>query len=298
MTDEEYQVVSGEGDKASREYGWKVGFGLQQTDGLTPSRYALGVAQEHIDGRISYAQASQQLREYHQNNPGQEPHREADLVAQRISEMLQTRTFALSPGALQGIHKRLFEGVFNAAWVGVWRSVNITKSDPVLNGASVSYSDYGNIEATLDYDFAQERRQIDAYADMGDKATADGVFSFISGIWQIHPFREGNTRTCAVFAIQYLRFLSFDIDKRPFEQHATYLRNALALASASSRQLRTMQPLRAFETATLFDPSISLPELRTHKDVPEPDAQSTTDVFGIGYESGEINGPSESGWAK
>lgn len=33
--------------------------------------------------------------------------------------------------------------------------------------------------------------------------------SFISGLWQIHIFGEGNTRTTVVFFIKYLRMLGF-----------------------------------------------------------------------------------------
>jgi hypothetical protein len=54
---------------------------------------------------------------------------------------------------------------------------------------------------------------------------------FISGIWQIHPFREGNTRTTAVFAIKYLRAMGFTVSNDLFAEHSWYFRNALVRAN-------------------------------------------------------------------
>lgn len=59
---------------------------------------------------------------------------------------------------------------------------------------------------------------------------------FISGIWQIHPFREGNTRTVAVFLIQYLRGLGLDINYQPFQDNSRFLRDALVLDNANLSQ--------------------------------------------------------------
>ncbi len=54
---------------------------------------------------------------------------------------------------------------------------------------------------------------------------------FVSGIWQTHPFREGNTRTTAVFTIKYLQSIGFKADNQLFEQHSWYFRNALVRAN-------------------------------------------------------------------
>ena len=55
---------------------------------------------------------------------------------------------------------------------------------------------------------------------------------FVSGIWQIHPFGEGNTRTVTVFMIKYLRSLGFEVDNSPFKENARYFRDALVLDNA------------------------------------------------------------------
>ncbi|KFI90854.1 cell filamentation protein Fic-related protein [Bifidobacterium saguini DSM 23967] len=257
-----YQVPDPNGTRRSREYGWSVGFGLQRADGLTPSEYAYDVARRQVNGDISYNQAALEIAGYHIDHPEQAEHFEADIVSQRISELLQTTAFAFSSGALRMIHKRLFKGVLPREWTGEWRYENITKSEPVLHGETVQYSDYMWIEPTLDYDFSEEKKRQGGYQRTDRRQVADSVFSFLSGIWQIHPFREGNTRATAAFGILYLRFLGFDVGDEPFVRHSQYLRDALALANVSDPASRDDGPLHDFTQALLFDPSIRLASLR------------------------------------
>ena len=54
---------------------------------------------------------------------------------------------------------------------------------------------------------------------------------FVSRLWQIHVFGEGNTRTTAVFFIKYLRTLGFDATNDIFAENAWYFRNALVSAN-------------------------------------------------------------------
>ena len=61
--------------------------------------------------------------------------------------------------------------------------------------------------------------------------TITHIAKFISGVWQIHAFGEGNTRTTAVFTIKYLRTFGFDISNEAFANHSWYFRNALVRAN-------------------------------------------------------------------
>ena len=54
---------------------------------------------------------------------------------------------------------------------------------------------------------------------------------FVSRLWQIHIFGEGNTRTTAVFFIKYLRTLGFDATNDIFAENAWYFRNAMVRAN-------------------------------------------------------------------
>ena len=214
---------------------WQIGFGLQKVDNLVPSAYMESLAEKQSRGELTYEQVYEDATAYHHTIDASTE--EADLVSLRIVELLSRRGFSFSPAALLAIHKELFQDIFEASIpVGQFRQTNITKNEPVLNGESVVYSDFSMIQMTLDYDFNQEKQV--SYATLTQADMVKQIQRFISGIWQIHPFREGNTRTVTVFLIQYLREFGFDIDNTPFQQHAKYFRDALVLDNAKILQRR------------------------------------------------------------
>lgn len=134
--------------------------------------------------------------------------------------------------------------------VGKYREINITKEEDVLKGKSVLYSDYFMISDTIDYDFRQEK--LVNYEKMDVRTRAESIMRFISNIWQIHPFRQGNTRTCAVFMIMYLKSFGFDIDNEPFKNHSKFFKDALVIANAPN-ELKTNKYLEMFLGNILFD---------------------------------------------
>lgn len=81
----------------------------------------------------------------------------------------------------------------------------------------------------IDYDLEQERAY--SYKGKSQDEMIGHLTRFVSGLWQIHAFGEGNTRTTAVFTIQYLRSLGFDVNNDPFARHSWYFRNALVRAN-------------------------------------------------------------------
>jgi fido (protein-threonine AMPylation protein) len=256
-----YRVIGSEGTPQTRRDGWEIGFGLQSADGLQPSGYAKEIAQENISGKLDYKAVSESLAQYHAANPSQHQHEEADIVSAKISRLLQDPSFVFSPASLKAIHRFLFDGLYPQEWVGEWRTENIAKAEPALHGESVVYASSFMIEETLTYDFDQEKARRPRYVSMPRERTAEQVFDFISGVWQIHPFREGNTRTSAVFAIQYLRALGFTVDNAPFSENGQYFRDALVLANAPD-DYQDKAPLQAFIDAALFHPDRELVSLR------------------------------------
>lgn len=180
---------------------WQTAFGLQQVDGLKPSVYMEELAEKQARGDYSYEQVYEEITAYHQSTDDSTA--EADLVSLRIAELLSRSGFSFSPATLLTIHKELFQDIFDDSIpVGQFRQTNISKKEAVLNGESVIYADYPMIQATLDYDFQQEK--IFRYSGLSKETMVQHIQSFISGIWQIHPFREGNTRIITVFLIKYL----------------------------------------------------------------------------------------------
>lgn len=128
---------------------------------------------------------------------------------------------------ITSIHHRLFEGVFKFA--GRIRDYDITKREWVLRGDTVLYVNSEDIKMALEYDLEQERNFV--YAGLTHDQTVEHIAKFISGLWQIHPFGEGNTRTTAVFAIKYLRSIGFYVDNDLFANNSWYFRNALVRAN-------------------------------------------------------------------
>lgn len=231
MSDFDKYIRQGEPGQAEKARIWQTAIGLQDVDGLKPSEYLKETAQRHIEGDISIKDVQNLLNSYYESKAGraqaEERTEEADKVSAAITAILSEKTFTFSPDYFISIHRRLFTGIYKFA--GQIRDYNISKKEWVLDGASVLYSDSYMIRQTLDYDFAQER--VFSYAGISPADAVKHIAGFISGIWQIHAFGEGNTRTTAVFAIKYLRNFGFDIDNDLFEKHSWYFRNALVRAN-------------------------------------------------------------------
>lgn len=212
-----------------KAYAWQTAIGLQDVDKLSPSDYLVHTAKENIEGNITIEKAKQLIDDYYIENIKHLPGRteEADKVAVRIAEILSEDSFVFSPTQYISIHKRLFTGIYSHA--GKFRDYNISKKEWVLNGASVMYGGALELRDTLEYDFQIERDF--SYADLDMNEIIKHLALFVSRLWQIHIFGEGNTRTTAVFFIKYLRSLGFKATNEIFAKNAWYFRNALVRAN-------------------------------------------------------------------
>lgn len=222
--------------RSERAQSWKTAIGLQAVDGLKPSSYLLETARRHIEGDISIEEVKSLIDSYYQTQTSHTQDsamtEEADKVSANIAELLNEKTFTFSPMGYISIHRRIFNGVFKFA--GSLRDYNISKKEWVLRGDTVLYTSAAELRMTLDYDFAQEARF--DYRTLSPSEMIVHFARFISGLWQIHPFGEGNTRTTAVFAIKYLRSMGFDVNNDLFAAHSWYFRNALVRANYRNYQ--------------------------------------------------------------
>lgn len=237
MSEFDEYIRQGELGRSEKAVAWRAAIGLQDVDGLKPSAYLVDTARRHIEGDISIEQVKGLIDAYYQSREGRlsaEEYNteEADKVSARITELLQENTFAFNPEELKRIHRRLFQGTFKFA--GQFRTYNISKKEWVLDGASVLYNPFENLKETLEYDIAQERKF--DYANVSTDASIAHISTFIAGLWQIHPFGEGNTRTTAVFLIKYLRSFGFAINNDLFASNSWYFRNALVRANYFNRE--------------------------------------------------------------
>lgn len=226
-----------EPDKASKGYVWNTAIGLQAVDGLKPSKYLIATAIKNIEGEITIKEAQSLIDSYYEERPrhlsdDNERTEEADKVSTRIAEILSETAFSFNPNEYISIHRRLFQGIYKHA--GKVRDYNITKREWVLDGETVIYGSASELKATLEYDFSQEKSF--CYKGLTMDEIIRHLAVFVSRLWQIHIFGEGNTRTTAVFFIKYLRMLGFSATNDIFADNAWYFRNSLVRANYTNLQ--------------------------------------------------------------
>lgn len=222
-----------QGEPSQREKAsiWQAAIGLQAVDGLKTSEYLHEAARRHIEGEIGIDDVRELLKTYYQSRQVREPDdvemQEADKVSANITKVLSSKSFDFSANGLIALHRRIFDGVFKHA--GTVRDYDITKKEWVLEGDTVNYLNWEDLRRALDFDIEEERRF--SYKGLSNNELVEHVTRFVAGLWQIHPFGEGNTRTVAVFTILYLRHIGFDVNNDMFALHSWYFRNALVRAN-------------------------------------------------------------------
>ena len=224
-------IRQGEPAQRERADAWRVAIGLQAVDGLKTSEYLHQTARRNIEGEITIDEARELLKQYYVSKTTHDEDdadkEEADRVSGNIAKLLQTDAFTYSVAGLAAIHRAIFEGVFKHA--GRFRDYDISKKEWVLQWDSVLYGRWQDLKMTIEYDLEQER-QFD-YTGLDKGQIIEHLARFVAGLWQIHPFAEGNTRATAVFTIKYLRYLGFSVNNDLFERHSWYFRNALVRAN-------------------------------------------------------------------
>lgn len=231
-----YDVVEYEKDKKIKKENWEMAVGLNEVDGLKPSSYLKELINDSVEGKSTYLEIETKLHNYYksQDITKQEirDNKECDIVSTRIAEILEDGSFTFSPIYLKSIHRRLFENIFEGeleGWAGKFREINITKKEPILDGDTVTYANHFDILDYLKYDFEEEKSK--DYTKLSQEQQVQRVAKFTSAIWQTHPFREGNTRTTAVFIEKYLRTKGYNVNNELFKENSVYFRNALVLSN-------------------------------------------------------------------
>ena len=230
---EEYQRES-DPSKRERSYAWHTAIGLQAVDGLETSDYLKETAVKNIEGEITLGEAQALIESYYKTDRKKEEPRteEADRVSSRITGIIAEKGFTFSVAQYLSIHHRLFEGIYKHA--GKIRDYNITKKEWVLDGDTVTYGGATELRATLEYDISQEKAF--DYSGLSMDEVIRHLARFISRLWQIHVFGEGNTRTTAVFFIKYLQSLGFNVTNGIFAKNTWYFRNAMVRANYNNLQ--------------------------------------------------------------
>ena len=229
MSEFDEYIVHGEPGQKEKADAWQTAIGLQDVDGLKVSNYLLDTARQHIEGDITIDEARERIKVYYETKTGHDAiDEEGDKVSANIAKIIMEPSFALSLIGLTSIHRRIFEDCFKFA--GQLRTVELSKKEWVLGGeASVSYQPSFDLRNAIEHDLAKEKEY--DYSDKPISEVIQHLARFIADLWQIHPFREGNTRTTAVFLIKYLRSMGIPATNDMFKEHSWYFRNALVRAS-------------------------------------------------------------------
>lgn len=230
-------IRQSEPDKQKRALDWQTAIGLQAVDGLQTSDYLRDTARRNIDGEITISEAQKLIKSYYQTKTNrsqiQVDTEEADRAALNIAQILSSETLDFSANGYENLHRRIFQGVFNHA--GKLRNYNIKKKEWVLEGATVLYLNFEDLRPALVYEISKEKHF--GYNGLSDDEIVKHITNFVSDLWQIHAFGEGNTRTTAVFTILYLRSIGFEVSNDLFANHSWYFRNALVRANYKNAKL-------------------------------------------------------------
>ena len=126
------------------------------------------------------------------------------------------------------IHQFIFQDIFN--WAGQPRIINIEKAEIVLGGISIEYSNVGDIAKHAD--IVCEKMNNTSWELLNKEEKAKQFSNYMSELWKIHPFREGNTRTIITFFCDFAEQNGFHLNRELFKHNSVYVRRALVAASA------------------------------------------------------------------
>lgn len=146
-----------------------------------------------------------------------------DINPNKINASFDTRH-------LIAVHKYLFGDIYD--WAGCFRTENLYKSERVLSGGSAEYAEYKDINTKLEL-------LLDEYCDLKLAEVDDignTVTEFLVQLWTIHPFREGNTRTCLTFLWHYLTAKGIRFRVELLRKNPMYVRDALVMANYGENQ--------------------------------------------------------------
>lgn len=151
---------------------------------------------------------------------------EADVTAYTMASLYSMQFEKFDSQTLLEMHRIIFGDLY--AWAGQIRTIQMTKSEYVLGGDTVRYAAPKEIKQEITA-VCKEIPRLKKGKDREDLIFR--VVRISAKLWQIHPFREGNTRTVVSFSMLLAKSLGLTVNPKLFEDNAAYVRNALVWAS-------------------------------------------------------------------
>lgn len=152
---------------------------------------------------------------------------EAELSRANMMLLYENGFDDFSSGCFCFIHKVLFGDVYE--WAGQYRKINIRKREKLLAGQSVWYSNVTEIGNDLDNAF-DEINKVD-WASLSRENFAKQNARLFPKLWQVHPFREGNTRTTVMMMTFFVEHHGYFFDQNLMAESAGYVRDSFVMAS-------------------------------------------------------------------
>lgn len=152
---------------------------------------------------------------------------EAELSRANMMLLYAAGFSDFSSEGMKQIHKELFSDVYD--WAGTFRVINIQKRESLLGGRSVWYSNDDTIETDLQIAW-DTIAKIDWDA-LSQPNFATQMAHTFPVLWQIHPFREGNTRTLVMLMTFFTEHYGFYFDQELISSSAGYVRDSFVMAS-------------------------------------------------------------------
>lgn len=155
------------------------------------------------------------------------PYLYADITTLAMLAIYNQRYEKFDTKTLSDIHFSIFGHIYD--WAGEFRTIQIVKYEDVLGGDSVRYASPKEIKKQLN--IAMKEISNLKRNNKNDKDIVFRLVRVIASIWQVHPFREGNTRSVIIFAVLFAKSLGLEVNLELFKTHSAYVRNALVWAS-------------------------------------------------------------------
>ena len=215
----------------SRLY-WDVAYGLEEISHLKPSFFLDGLINENIEGNLDIDEVEEYIDEFYSEKDLKKEIEDTDRIAVNIVKLLSEDNFKLDYNTFILYHKLIFKNtttIIPNGEIGKIRKCYITKKEDILDGESIYYADYEDITIALEYEFNKEK-EVD-YRLLNTNQIIERLSDFTYKIWQIHPFRDGNTRTTAIYIQKYLEYIGIRYNASIFKYNSLYFRNALVRAS-------------------------------------------------------------------
>ena len=152
---------------------------------------------------------------------------EAEQSRQNMMLLYEQGFEDFSPEGLCAIHKALFDDIYE--WAGKYRVINIEKRERLLAGRSVWYANAENIQSELETAF-EEINSLHWERMTKEEFVRELVLRFPK-LWQVHPFREGNTRTVVMMMAFFVEHYGYYMDQELMAASAGYVRDSFVMAS-------------------------------------------------------------------